>query len=91
MQKTKTDENIHIKLFEQRHNQERRTVKALCDVIGYGNVMVLANQEWAKVATIPGSELVVGPCRLMLEERGFKCCLELLDAYDELHKQTQVD
>lgn len=50
--------------FRAIHNAEKREVVALCERIGYGNVMHLASDAWAEKD--PVGSFVVGTCRGLL-------------------------
>lgn len=73
---------------------EKQLVSQLGRLIGFGNLMTLAEREWRKLLEETGhplgSEFAVGVCRLSLENRGFKSCLELMKAYDELKEKQEL-
>jgi hypothetical protein len=54
-----------MKRMEPIHRMEEDAVRALCEQLGYGRVMQLAEQTWREKSiaeNFKGSEHTVGPC-----------------------------
>lgn len=69
----------------RRLDYEPLVVKA-CKVLGYGRVMQIIETAWAEVD--PGGHQTTGPAQATLDRFGFRTCMDLVDAYEELVEKS---